>query len=114
MIEKLFPHQETGKNYLLANRHSCLFWEVGTGKTNTVIAAVNSLPRGKLLILSPAYVMRHMWEKYSDLPINHDVGLKSYEYLRGTENSIKLTAMIILSAMNAISLKAENLTSLVL
>lgn len=81
MIEKLFPHQETGKDYLLANRHSCLFWEVGTGKTNTVIAAVNSLPRGKLLILSPAYVMRHMWEKYSDLPINHDVDLKSYEYL---------------------------------
>lgn len=81
MIEKLFPHQEQGSKFLLEHKHGCLFWEVGTGKTNTAISAVNSLPRGKLLILAPACVIRGMWQKYDDLPIEHEVDLVTYEYL---------------------------------
>lgn len=81
MIEKLFPHQEKGAKFLLQNRRACLFWEVGTGKTNTAISAVNQLPKGKLLILAPACVIRGMWQKYDDLPINHDYDMITYEYL---------------------------------
>ena len=81
MIEKLFPHQTLGAKYLIEHDRGCLFWEVGTGKTNTVISAVNQLKRGKLLILAPACVIRGMWEKYDDLPINHDVEFLTYEYL---------------------------------
>lgn len=81
MIESLFPHQTQGAKYLLARDRACLFWEVGTGKTNTVISAVNQAPRGKLLILAPACVIRGMWEKYDDLPINHIYDLVTYEYL---------------------------------
>lgn len=81
MIEKLFPHQEQGAKFLREHKHGCLFWEVGTGKTNTAVSAVNGLPRGKLLILAPACVIRGMWLKYDDLPINHDVDFVTYEYL---------------------------------
>lgn len=81
MIESLYPHQETGARFLKAHKRGCLFWEVGTGKTNTAIAAVNKLPRGKLLILAPACVIRGMWEKYNDLPIEHEVTFITYEYL---------------------------------
>lgn len=81
MIESLFPHQEQGAKYLLEHDRGCLFWEVGTGKTNTAIAAVNKLQKGKLLILAPACVIRGMWQKYDDLPINHFVDMVTYEYL---------------------------------
>ena len=81
MITKLFPHQETGKLFLTQRSRACLFWEVGTGKTNAVISAVNTLPRGKLLILAPKCVITGMWEKYDDLPINHNYELVSYEYV---------------------------------
>lgn len=81
MITKLFKHQEVGKLFLKNKTRACLFWEVGTGKTNTVISAVNDLPRGKLLILAPKCVISGMWEKYDDLPINHDYEFVSYEYV---------------------------------
>ena len=81
MIEKLFPHQEQGARFLLEHSRGCLFWEVGTGKTNTAISAVNRLPKGKLLILAPACVIRGMWQKYDDLPINHYTDMITYEYL---------------------------------
>ena len=81
MIEKLFPHQEQGARFLLEHPRGCLFWEVGTGKTNTAISAVNQLPKGKLLILAPACVIRGMWQKYDDLPINHYTDMITYEYL---------------------------------
>ena len=81
MIDKLYPHQVEGERLLLHNNRYCLFWEVGCGKTNAVISAVNKLPRGKLLILAPACVIHGMWEKYDDLPINQDYDMYSYEYL---------------------------------
>lgn len=81
MIEKLFPHQEQGAKFLLQHKRACLFWEVGTGKTNTAVSAVNELQQGKLLVLAPACVIRGMWKKYDDLPIKHDVDFVTYEYL---------------------------------
>lgn len=81
MIEKLFPHQEQAKKFLLLHKHGCLFHEVGVGKSNSAIAAVNELPYGKLLILAPACVINGMWKKYNDLPIKHDFDMISYEYV---------------------------------
>lgn len=81
MISQLYPHQEKGARYLSIRKRGCLFWEVGTGKTNTVISAVNSKERGKLLIAAPACVIRGMWQHYDDLPINHNVEFASYEYI---------------------------------
>jgi SWI/SNF-related matrix-associated actin-dependent regulator 1 of chromatin subfamily A len=81
MITKLFQHQVEGVNYLHRRLNACLFWEVGTGKTNTVISVINKLRRRKLLILAPAYVINHMWKNYDDLPINQDYTLMSYEWL---------------------------------
>lgn len=81
MIESLFPHQEKGAKFLLQHKRGCLFWEVGTGKTNTAVSAVNQLPRGRLLVLAPACVIRGMWKKYDDLPIKHDTDMVTYEYL---------------------------------
>lgn len=96
MIEALYPHQEQAARFLLTKPRGCLFHEVGTGKTNSVISAVNKLPRGKLLILAPKCVCVGMWEKYDDLPINHDYQIVSYEYLaRHTEFSRKYFDYII-------------------
>lgn len=81
MIDALFPHQISGGRFLRECRRGCLFWEVGTGKTNTAIYAINAYPKDKLLILAPACVIHGMWDRYDDLPINHDVTLMSYEYL---------------------------------
>ena len=81
MIDKLFPHQEKAARFLLAHHHSALFHEVGVGKTNSAIAAVNRLPRGKLLIAAPKCVITGMWERYKDLPINQDYTLMGYEYI---------------------------------
>lgn len=83
MIERLYEHQERGVKFLRAPGHNkaALFFEVGTGKTNTAIAAVNQLPFGTLLILAPASVIHGMWEHYDDLPIKHDYTLMTYEML---------------------------------
>lgn len=81
MIEALFPHQRTGALFLKEHSRACLFWEVGTGKTNAVISAVNAFSNGKLLILAPACVIHGMWERYDDLPIKHDVTFMTYEWL---------------------------------
>ncbi|MBR4889737.1 MAG: DEAD/DEAH box helicase [Clostridia bacterium] len=81
MIKELFPHQVHASKFLRIHKRGCLFHEVGTGKTNSAIAAVNQLPYGKLLILAPKCVCVGMWEKYDDLPINHDYQIVSYEWL---------------------------------
>ena len=75
MIDALFPHQISGGRFLRECRRGCLFWEVGTGKTNTAIYAINAYPKDKLLILAPACVIHGIWDRYDDLPINHDVTL---------------------------------------
>jgi hypothetical protein len=96
MIEALYPHQEQAARFLLTRTRACLFHEVGTGKTNSAISAVNRLPYGKLLILAPKCVCVGMWEKYDDLPINHDYQIVSYEFLaRHTEFSRKYFDYII-------------------
>ena len=88
MIERLYEHQERGARFLRSPGHNkaALFFEVGTGKTNTAISAVNELPKGKLLILAPASVIHGMWERYDDLPIKHDYTLMTYEMFVGLHN----------------------------
>lgn len=81
MIERLFPHQEEARDFLLAHKRGCLFHEVGIGKSNSAISAVNKLPFGKLLIAAPKCVIVGMWERYDDLPIKQDVEFVSYEYI---------------------------------
>lgn len=81
MIKELFPHQKAAENFLLPRRRALLFWEVGIGKSNAVINAVNQLPKGRLLIAAPASVINGMWKKYDDLPINHTVMFVTYEYI---------------------------------
>lgn len=93
MIERLYEHQERGARFLRSPGHNkaALFFEVGTGKTNTAIAAVNELPKGKLLILAPASVIHGMWERYDDLPIKHDYTLMTYEMLSRHKEYTKLS-----------------------
>lgn len=81
MINELFPHQIKAADFLLNHRRGCLFHEVGVGKTNSAISAVNKLPRGKLLICAPKCVIVGMWQRYDDLPINQNYELVSYEYI---------------------------------
>ena len=81
MIKSLYKHQREAATFLINKQHACLFHEVGTGKTNSAIYAVDNLPHGKLLIAAPACVIRGMWCIYDDLPINQDVDILSYEFI---------------------------------
>lgn len=81
MIKALFQHQRVAANFLLKHPRGCLFHEVGVGKTNSAIAAVDQLPEGKLLITAPKCVIEGMWKLYDDLPIIHNYELVSYEYI---------------------------------
>lgn len=81
MIDELYEHQREAAIFLINKKHACLFHEVGVGKTNSAIYAVDNLPKGTLLIAAPACVIQGMWRLYDDLPIIHDVEFLSYEFI---------------------------------
>ena len=76
----LYSHQKLGKEFLLKHKKACLFFEIGTGKTYTALAAVSELPPGKLLIAAPKRVLEGVWlpQKEYDLS-KHDVTYINYE-----------------------------------
>lgn len=76
----LFEYQDAGVQWLLNHTHGILGWQVGTGKTLTAITALNTLPRGSVLIVSPKRVQESMW-RLLDYPINHEVTFINYELL---------------------------------
>lgn len=77
---QLYEHQIKGKEYLLTNKKSCLFYEIGTGKTYTALAALCELPPGRVLIVAPKRVLQNVWlsDKHYDLS-KHDVTYNNYE-----------------------------------
>lgn len=58
----LYPHQETGAQWLMERRRAGLFDEQGLGKTATVIAAAQRLGLRRVLVLAPV-VVAHNWAK---------------------------------------------------
>lgn len=74
----LFGYQISGVDLLLSHPRYILYWDCGVGKTLALIAALNQLPRGKVLIASPKSVRFDMWEKLG-IPINHDVTYLHYD-----------------------------------
>lgn len=73
----LFSYQITGADLLLTHPRYILYWDCGVGKTLAAVAALNALPRGKVLIASPKDVRFDMWEKLG-ITINHDVTYLHY------------------------------------
>ena len=74
----LFDYQISGVDLLLSHPRYILYWDCGVGKTLALIAALNQLKRGKVLIASPKSVRFDMWEKLG-IPINHDVTYLHYD-----------------------------------
>ena len=74
----LFDYQISGVDLLLSHPRYILYWDCGVGKTLALIAALNQLARGKVLIASPKSVRFDMWEKLG-IPINHDVTYLHYD-----------------------------------
>lgn len=57
------PYQADGELLLLEQKHACLWYEPGKGKTYPAIAALlQAAPYGKVLILSTADSIKNMWE----------------------------------------------------
>ena len=80
---QLYPHQKKGSKRLLEHKKYCLFFDVGTGKTFTVLDALTKLPAGKVLISSPKRVLEKVWLKEKQNPnfdiSKHDVTYLNYE-----------------------------------
>lgn len=93
-IPKLYDYQDYGVELLLKHPRYCLFWEVGTGKTFTVVSALNRLAPGKVLICSPKRVQEDMW-KTLGVPINHDVTYINYEMLPRTKYFPKFDYIVL-------------------
>ena len=53
---KLFEHQKIGKEYLLKMKKACLFYEIGTGKTFTALAAIQELPEKCKILIVKIYI----------------------------------------------------------
>ena len=78
---QLFDYQDVSADDLVNHPRYALWYEVGTGKTLTAVAALNRLPEGSVLILAPKRVIDGVWNKL-DVPIKHrKVTLLNYEKL---------------------------------
>lgn len=76
----LYTHQKTGKADLLTYKKYCLFYEVGTGKTYTALAALKSLAPCKVLIAAPKRVLDKVWLKQDVYDLSeYDVTYLNYE-----------------------------------
>lgn len=86
----LYPHQKEGSRRVLEHEKYCLFFEVGTGKTFTVLDALSKLPKGKVLISAPKRVLERVWIKESKDPhfniSHHDVTYMNYERISRDKN----------------------------
>lgn len=89
---KLFEHQIVGKNRLLKNNRYCLFWEMGTGKTYTALAALQELPPSRILISAPKQVLNRVWLNDDTLKLfdlsKHQVDYINYEKVPRNKNFI--------------------------
>jgi SNF2 family DNA or RNA helicase len=56
----LFPYQHRGVDHIINHERCGLFWEMGLGKTITVLVALSSLPK-PALIIAPKRVADHVW-----------------------------------------------------
>lgn len=76
----LYQHQEIGRDFLLEKKKACLFFEIGTGKTFTALAALEKLPGGRVLIAAPKRVLMGVWltQKEYELP-QHQITYLNYE-----------------------------------
>lgn len=54
----------------MEKKKACLFFEIGTGKTFTALAALEKLPGGRVLIAAPKRVLMGVWltQKEYELP----------------------------------------------
>lgn len=77
----LFKHQEEGCKRLLLYKRYCLFFEVGTGKTFTALAALSKLPKTyKVLIVAPTRAIDGVWKIQNAFDVNdYDITYTSYE-----------------------------------
>lgn len=77
----LFKHQEEGYKRLLEHKRYCLFFEVGTGKTYTALAALTKLPKSyKVLIVAPTRAIKGVWAVQDGYDISgYDITYMSYE-----------------------------------
>ena len=82
MIE-LYEHQKLGCERLLKHKKFCLFFEVGTGKTFTALAALTSLPTNKrVLIVAPTRAIKGVWLTQTEYDLSqYDITYISYEKL---------------------------------
>lgn len=93
----LYEHQEKGRQALLKNKKYCLFFEVGTGKTFTSLAALTSLPACKVLIVAPKRVLDNVWKKDTAYDLsNYDVTYLNYEKIARDPNFTKNTYDVII------------------
>lgn len=63
-----YPHQEAGINWVIERPACALFWSMGTGKTPTVLTAVDlllhdHLEDGPVLVIAPKRVAENTWSK---------------------------------------------------
>lgn len=77
----LFQHQEEGYKRLLRYKRYCLFFEVGTGKTYTALAALTKLPTDyKVLIVAPTRAIDGVWKVQNGFDVSgYDITYMSYE-----------------------------------
>lgn len=75
----LYRHQEIGRDFLLEKKKACLFFEIGTGKTFTALAALEKLSGGRVLIAAPKRVLMGVWltQKEYELP-QHQITYLNY------------------------------------
>ena len=65
-LEQRRPYQEFGHMFLLEQKHACLFYKPGKGKTYPTIDAIRDVDasmngNAKVLILSTADAIKNMW-----------------------------------------------------
>ena len=68
---KPYPHQEAGMNFIIERPACALFWGMGSGKTATVLTAINRLlfdclEEGPVLVIAPKRVAEHTWSKETE------------------------------------------------
>ena len=108
---KLFEHQKIGKEYLLKMKKACLFYEIGTGKTFTALAAIQELPeKCKILIVAPKNVLLHVWLTQTEYDLSRwDVQYINYEKIARDKSIItKKYDCIILDEVHKVKGKSTN------
>ena len=63
-----YPHQEAGMDFIIKRPACALFWGMGSGKTATVLTAINrllfdNLEEGPVLVIAPKRVAENTWSK---------------------------------------------------